>query len=73
MAIYTIVDKNSGDIEEVEAFSSKQALYKLALDRSKNVADKKNKKRAAGILYAAMLRSHEAMVLNDPNQMNIFQ
>ena len=70
--LFTVVDKHSGEIEEVEAVSQRQALYKLALDKSKNIEDRKRRKYTAGILFAAMLKSHEALLLNDPQQTELF-
>ncbi|HLD91428.1 MAG TPA: hypothetical protein VI911_10525 [Patescibacteria group bacterium] len=65
MPRYKVVEKKLGKITEVTAFSQKQALYKLALEKSKD-------KREAGKLYAAMLKSHEAVIVNDPNQLEFF-
>lgn len=70
--LFTVVDKESGRLDEVEAVSQRQAIYKLALDKSKNIEDKKKRKQAAGILFAAMLKSHEALLLNDPQQTELF-
>lgn len=68
MSQYTIVEKASGKKEEIEAVSAKQALYKKALEKSKWAKDKKTQKIVAGKIYEAMLKSHEALLLHDPNQ-----
>jgi hypothetical protein len=66
--LFTVVDQNNGIIEEVEAVSQRQALYKLSLEKCKNIKDKHNRKAAAGIIFQAMLKSHKALLLHDPNQ-----
>jgi hypothetical protein len=71
MPRYTVVEKNSGIKQEIDATSSKQALYKLALEKSRWARDKQAQKHVAGKIYEAMLKSHEALVLNDPNQMTL--
>jgi di/tripeptidase len=71
MSQYTIIDKKSGEEEEIEASSAKHALYKKALDRTKTIANKKARKQITNNIYGAMLKSHEALLLNDPNQMTL--
>jgi hypothetical protein len=71
--LFTVVDKNLGNIEEIDAVSERQAIYKLALEKTKNMNDKKSRKRATGTIFEAMLKSHQALLLNDPNQMDLFQ
>ena len=70
--LFTVVDKDSGRLDEVEAVSQRQAIYKLALDKTKNIEDRKKRKQATGIIFSAMLRSHEALLLNDPQQTELF-
>lgn len=72
MSIYKVFDKTTGKVEEVDAVSSKQAIFKSALDKT-HIDDRKTKKKEAGKLYEAMLKSHQAILLNDPNQMNLFK
>lgn len=71
MSTYKVVEKASGITEEIEAVSSNQALFKAALSKVPE-SDSKAKKKAAGRLYAAMLKSHEAIRVNNPNQMELF-
>lgn len=72
MPTYKVIEKNSGKVtEEVEAFSCKQALFKSALHKSTGT-DKKDQKRMAGKLYAAMLKSHEALQINGSIQLELF-
>ena len=72
MATFKVTEKRTGVSEQIEAVSSKQALFKSALDKSK-AKDKKQKKFEAGRLYAAMLKSHEAVQLNGSIQLDLFQ
>jgi len=72
MSQYTVVEKASGKKEEIEAVSANQALYKVALEKSRWARDKRAQKHVAGKIYEAMLKSHEALLLNNPNQMSLF-
>lgn len=65
MSYYKITEKKTGKTEEIEAVSQRQALYKAALKKTEN-------KDQAGKLFQAMLKSHNAIVINDPNQMKLF-
>lgn len=72
MPTYKVVRKGSGEAEEVEALSCKQALFKSALSKTTGSTNK-DKRLAAGALYAAMLKSHEAIQINGSIQLELFK
>lgn len=66
MNTYKIINLKDNKENIIDAYSSKQALYKLALN---NVGVKD--KSLAGKLYQQMLNTHKAILIENKNQLKL--
>ena len=72
MPQYTVINKETGKTErEIEAKSSKQALFLMAYEKTKDIENEKARELSRIMNYKAMEKAYEVLLLNNPDQMEL--